>query len=94
MEPLSTQNQPSPEPNPPLSPSTERALEDLLHSSQDHTDTIIVSANSSGKPIIHRTKNLYPVVRHVILVIIVLLFITLIIFLMHQNGKSIYDNGL
>lgn len=43
---------------------------------------------------IHHTKNLYPVVRHILLVICVLFSITLILLLMHQNGKSIYDNGI
>ncbi len=72
----------------------EKVLEELLQSSAKNTDTIIISASPLGKPIIHHTKNLYPVVRHIILIVLVLLFATLIIFLMHQNGKSIYDNGI
>lgn len=39
-------------------------------------------------------KNLYPYVRHLLLAIAVLLALTLIFFLIYQNGKSIYDNGL
>jgi hypothetical protein len=73
---------------------TEKAIEELLHSSAENTDTIIISASPEGKPVIRHTKNLYPVVRHTILIAIILLFITLIVFLMHQNGKSIYDNGI
>lgn len=45
-------------------------------------------------PVTHHTKNLYPTVRHTILVIVVIFFVALILFLMHQNGKSIYDNGI
>jgi hypothetical protein len=78
---------PQPEP-------AEKAIEDLLQSSAKNADTIIISASPLGKPIIHHTKNLYPVVRHLTLIVLVLLFATLILFLMHQNGKSIYDNGI
>jgi hypothetical protein len=74
--------------------STEKALEELLKSSAERADTIIVSATPEGKPIIHHTRNLYPVVRHTILIVLILLFSALIIFLMIQNGKSIYENGI
>lgn len=42
----------------------------------------------------HHKKNIYPSLRHTILVAFVLLTICVIAFLIHQNGKSIYDNGL
>ena len=42
----------------------------------------------------HKKKNLYPIVRHIFLVTAVLCALSIIIFLMYQNGKSIYDNGL
>lgn len=42
----------------------------------------------------HQKKNLYPAVRHILLVICVLFALAFIVFLMHQNGKSIYDNGI
>lgn len=48
----------------------------------------------SKPPVIHHTKNLYPVVRHTVLVICVVFLIALIVLLVHQNGKSIYDNGI
>ena len=38
--------------------------------------------------------NIYPVIRHLFLIIIILLTISIAIFLFYQNGKSIYDNGL
>ncbi len=44
--------------------------------------------------VIHHTKNLYPIVRHIILLLFVLISLTLILLLIHQNGKSIYDNGI
>lgn len=39
-------------------------------------------------------KNLYPAARHILLVTCILFSVCLIIFLMHQNGKNIYDNGI
>ena len=39
-------------------------------------------------------KNIYPSLRHILLVSFVIMCMALILFLMHQNGKSIYDNGL
>ena len=45
-------------------------------------------------PEIHPVKNVYPVARHIILILSVLMFLAIIILLMLLNGKSIYDNGL
>ncbi len=45
---------------------------------------------TNGKP----KKNLYPFVRHVFLISIVLCVFLLLLFLIYQNGKSIYENGL
>lgn len=42
----------------------------------------------------HKKINLYPSLRHILLVILVILGFTLVLFLMHQNGKSIYENGI
>jgi Na+/H+ antiporter NhaC len=38
--------------------------------------------------------NIYPTIRHLVLIICALLTIAIILFLFYQNGKSIYDNGL
>lgn len=68
--------------------------------SQEATTQVAGVANENAvlstnkPPIIHHTKNLYPVVRHILLVVFVLFSIALIVLLMHQNGKSIYDNGI
>lgn len=94
MEPTNSQNHTPDETTNTLPVGTEKALEVLLQLTKENTDTIIISADPAGKPIIHHTRNLYPVVRHTLLIVFILLGITLIIFLMHQNGKSIYDNGL
>lgn len=94
MESLNSENKIPKETEQTYSPSTEKVLEELLSSTGEKTDTIIISSSSQGKPVIHHTKNLYPVVRHILLILTILFFITLIVFLMHQNGKSIYDNGL
>ncbi len=46
-----------------------------------------VSDNENG-------LNIYPVIRHLFLTVCILLAISIIIFLMYQNGKSIYDKGI
>lgn len=38
--------------------------------------------------------NVYPTIRHLILIICALLAVAIILFLFYQNGKSIYDNGI
>ena len=43
---------------------------------------------------IHQKKNVYHKTLHIIFVAIILAFLCLIFFLIHQNGKSIYENGL
>ncbi len=45
-------------------------------------------------PLIPHKKNIYPVVRHIFLIACILCALSFIIFLMYQNGKSIYDNGI
>lgn len=41
-----------------------------------------------------KTINLYPLIRHMFLIVCILLTITIILFLIYQNGKSLYDKGL
>lgn len=41
-----------------------------------------------------RELNLHKVFRHFILISCILLAISIIIFLIYQNGKSIYDQGI
>ncbi len=94
MEPSASTDQVTATKDGQLPEPTEKALEVLLKSSKEQADTIIISATPEGKPIIHHTKNLYPLVRHTVLIILILLFAALIIFLMIQNGKSIYENGV
>ncbi len=42
----------------------------------------------------HHQRNVYQRIRHIFLIISVLCALSIIIFLMYQNGKIIYDNGL
>lgn len=42
----------------------------------------------------HKVKNLYPAVRHILLIILVLFTLIFLVFLMHQNGRSIYEHGI
>jgi hypothetical protein len=66
------------------------------------TQVVVTTASQSNQtrpnipvvPVVHHTKNLYPLVRHTLLIICVLFSLALILLLMHQNGKSIYDNGI
>lgn len=43
---------------------------------------------------LHQKKNIYPLVRHIFIIAVTLATISIVIFLIYQNGKSIYDNGL
>lgn len=43
---------------------------------------------------IHHMKNLYPAARHALLVICILCALFLIMYLINQNGRSIYENGI
>lgn len=38
--------------------------------------------------------NLYPMFRHLFLTICILFTLAIIAFLIYQNGKNIYDNGI
>ncbi len=38
--------------------------------------------------------NIYPVIRHLFLIVCILLAISIILFLIYQNGKSIYVKGI
>jgi hypothetical protein len=42
----------------------------------------------------HHLKNVYPTMRHIILIVLILLAISIIMFLIHQNGRSIYEHGV
>ena len=67
--------------------SASKAASEQTPPTTNQTDT-------STPPHILHTKNLYPVVRHTVLVICVVVLVTVIVLLMLQNGKSIYDNGI
>lgn len=45
-------------------------------------------------PASHLKKNIYPMARHLLLIVAIAFGVSIILFLIHQNGKSIYDNGL
>lgn len=40
------------------------------------------------------TINVYPLIRHLFLTMCILLTVAIILFLIYQNGKSIYDKGI
>lgn len=45
-------------------------------------------------PASHLKRNIYPAVRHILLVVTLAFALSVIVFLIYQNGKSIYDHGL
>ncbi len=42
----------------------------------------------------HTDTNVYPAIRTIILSVCVLIALSVVIFLIYQNGKSIYANGI
>ena len=54
---------------------------------------IITPTPSQGDEF-HKKRNIYPLVRHVFIIAFTLAILAIVIFLIYQNGKSIYDNGL
>ena len=78
-----------------LQPSVESTQKPLINQfpKEGSSKNAVISAHQE-QHLIRQTKNLYPIVRHIILVVCVLFFIVLIIFLVLQNGKNIYDNGI
>jgi hypothetical protein len=81
----------SPFPNNQIVQQSEAVSVDKASSSQIPSDSLPVIEKVST---VHLVKNIYPIARQIILVTCIIFSICLIIFLMQQNGKSIYDNGI
>lgn len=62
--------------------------------SQENTSSTQGTPLTTPPPSTHHLKNVYPTMRHIILVVSILLAIAVIMFLIHQNGKSIYEHGV
>lgn len=59
------------------------------------SDTIHIIDNTDPKnPDLHTEKNLYPTVRRIFLNVAILFALSVILFLIYQNGKSIYEHGI
>lgn len=54
----------------------------------------VITEAPSGTNELHQKKNIYPLVRHVLIIAVTLITVSIVILLIYQNGKSIYDNGL
>lgn len=52
----------------------------------EQIEEIVVEENNAS--------TLRPMIRHLLLTLCILLTISIILFLIYQNGKSIYDKGL
>lgn len=61
---------------------------------QSSNSTSVAEHETPSSQINHHKKNIYPSTRHVLLITFILFGLCLILFLIHQNGKSIYDNGI
>jgi hypothetical protein len=61
---------------------------------QPQTNTAPAVAPIGGENIYHTETNVYPSLRTTFLVILILISLCIIFFLIYQNGKSIYANGL
>lgn len=62
--------------------------------SQENSSNTQGSTLTTPSPSPHHLKNVYPTMRHIILVVSILLAVAVIMFLIHQNGKSIYEHGV
>ena len=51
-------------------------------------------SQTTEKNAYHTETNLYPTIRTVLLSLCVILTISLVLFLIYQNGKSLYANGI
>jgi uncharacterized protein HemX len=71
-------------------------MDTSLDQSQQKQEVALSPVTTPTAPVasFHTKKNLYPFVRHILLTILVILGVTLTLFLMQQNGKSIYENGI
>ena len=67
--------------------SSSSIIETPKEASSFSQDTVLVPAS-------HLKKNIYPMARHILLITAIVFGLCVIVFLIHQNGKSIYDNGL
>lgn len=60
---------------------------DTEQTSQNTLEKVDVSEDSDG-------INIYPIVRHIFLTLCILLAVSIILFLIYQNGRIIYDKGI
>ncbi len=57
--------------------------------------TEAIQQSISEEKTVEETKiNIYPVIRHIFLITSLLLAFSIIVFLIYQNGKSIYVQGI
>lgn len=88
MAPDTSTNSPNPTPKIEPIPKGENAA-------PTPTETLVNSREEErATPTTEHKKNIYSTGRHLLLICCILFGLCLIIFLVHQNGKSIYENGL
>lgn len=65
-----------------------------MDTSSNDTQPILNEQKTVDTPDDNDSINIYPIFRHVFLTLCILLAMSIILFLIYQNGKSIYDKGL
>ena len=65
-------------------------MEPVLQQQESLSQTEETTTNSTDSSEV----NIYPIIRHIFLTLCILLTISIILFLIYQNGKSIYDKGI
>ncbi len=61
------------------------------------TDTTTAQGNSEQTGVSDTKttkKNVYPFVRRILIISLVLFTLSVLIFLIYQNGESLYENGI
>ncbi len=76
-----------------MNPEQNHIAEELPKNISSGTGTTWDTSHSSTFQA-HHKKNIYPYLRHTLLIIAVLIAFFIIMFLIHQNGKSLYEHGI
>jgi hypothetical protein len=65
----------------------------MIQAVEARAPEVVTSPTAGPSGEVHK-KNIYPFVRRIFLVTLVLFVFFILFFLIYHNGKSIYENGL
>lgn len=57
-------------------------------------NTVSTMAEKPAENIYHKDTNIYPMMRTTILAICFIITVCIVLFLIYQNGRSIYESGI